>query len=65
MFKRNTQYRQKIGSCLKFDRAFVSEHRFNRLCENCSRQNANINYGFYVFNRRVSSKKELELITVR
>jgi len=59
MFKRNTQYRQKIRSCLKCDRPFPSEHRFNRLCGNCLRQNANINCGFYVFNGSVSSKKPL------
>lgn len=59
MLKRNNKDGQKMRICLKCDCLFPSEHRFNRLCENCSRQNTEINCGFYVFKAKVSSKKPM------
>lgn len=49
MLNRNIRGRQKIRSCLKCDRQFRSKHRFNRLCDYCVRQNAEVNYGVYVY----------------
>jgi NMD protein affecting ribosome stability and mRNA decay len=59
MLKRKNPCGQKMRICLKCDRLFAPEHRFNRLCQNCARQNTEINYGFHGFNARVSSKKPL------
>jgi hypothetical protein len=46
-----------MRSCLKCGYSFSSKHKFNRLCENCLRQNAEINYEVYAFNGRATSRR--------
>ncbi len=60
MLIRNSHSRREIRRCLKCDRSFLSKHRFNRLCENCVKQNANVNYGEYVLNARVSFGRSID-----
>ena len=60
MLARDTHNRREIRRCLKCNRFFPSKHRFNRLCENCSKKNANVNCGEYVFNARVPFLRPLD-----
>lgn len=60
MLARDAHERREIRRCLKCDRAFVSKHRFNRLCENCAKQNASVNCGAYVLHTRASSVRPLD-----
>ena len=60
MLIRDTHNRREIRRCLKCDCSFLSKHRFNRLCENCAKQNANVNCGEFVLNVRVSSRMSFD-----
>ena len=60
MLVRATHNSREIRRCLKCDHSFLSKHRFNRLCENCAKQNANVNYGEYVLHAGVSSPRPLD-----
>ncbi len=60
MLLRDSHNRREIRRCLKCDRSFLSKHRFNRLCENCVKQNASVNYGEYVLNAGASFRRALD-----
>jgi Zn finger protein HypA/HybF involved in hydrogenase expression len=59
MLMRDNHNRREKRRCLKCDRSFVSKHRFNRLCENCAKQNAAVNYGHYVLHTGTSSLRTM------
>jgi len=60
MLARETLSSRHTRRCLKCDRSFVSKHRFNRLCENCAKQNANVNYGEYVLHGGILSLRSVD-----
>jgi len=60
MLNTNTQNRDKIRGCLKCDSPFPSEHRFSRLCDNCSRRNTEVNNRLYVLHVRGLSTRPLD-----
>jgi Zn finger protein HypA/HybF involved in hydrogenase expression len=60
MLARDTRNSRHTRRCLKCDRSFVSKHRFNRLCENCVKQNASVNYGEYVLHGGISSLRPVD-----
>jgi hypothetical protein len=60
MLARDTHNERVRRKCLKCNRSFLSKHRFNRLCENCAKQNACVNCGEYVFHTGGSSSRFLD-----
>jgi Zn finger protein HypA/HybF involved in hydrogenase expression len=60
MLARDTHNERERRRCLKCNRSFLSKHRFNRLCENCAKQNATVNCGEYVFHAGGSSSRILD-----
>jgi hypothetical protein len=46
--------------CLKCNRSFLSKHRFNRLCDNCAKQNATVNCGDYILHAEGSSRRAID-----
>jgi Zn finger protein HypA/HybF involved in hydrogenase expression len=60
MLARETHRSRGMRRCLKCDRSFLSKHRFNRLCENCAKQNASVNFGEYILHTAVSSPRPLD-----
>jgi Zn finger protein HypA/HybF involved in hydrogenase expression len=60
MLARDTHNRREMRRCLKCNRSFLSRHRFNKLCENCAKQNANVNFGEYVLNVGFSSRRSFD-----
>jgi Zn finger protein HypA/HybF involved in hydrogenase expression len=60
MLVKHTYNSRTVRRCLKCDRSFLSKHRFNRLCENCAKQNAGVSFGQYVLHTGASPLRPLE-----
>jgi Zn finger protein HypA/HybF involved in hydrogenase expression len=60
MLDKDTHNRRERRRCLKCNRSFLSKHRFNRLCDNCSKQNATVNWGEYVLHPGGASRRALD-----
>jgi Zn finger protein HypA/HybF involved in hydrogenase expression len=60
MLVKHTYSSRTVRRCLKCDRSFLSKHRFNRLCENCAKQNAGVSFGQYVLHTGASLLRPLE-----